>query len=752
MNRPIRSAAWVVVLVALAAAAILPGAAASAQDVSEAGERADGRVLIIAAPRLTWSEVAESRPPNLMRLLDMSAVASASIRTAGSTTRPGDAYLTIGAGNRMATTGDVDGTVVERTEPIVEGDPTAVFERTTGYTPAGPILAIGKPQLDAFNEDEYFFGAEAGSLAGALRSVDRSVAVIGNADRKFGMPGFRHVGLAAMDRRGQVSDGLVSSVLLRAEDAAAFGLSIDPVVFGQVFDRVWSTSDVVIAELSDLERAEAARRDATDEQGDRQYRRALASSDVLVGDMLESVDWAEDTVIVVAPTPPLEENQLTVFSIAGPGIRTGWATSSTTRRDGYVTLTDIAPTVLDGFDVDVPSAMTDTRISAHRSDDTLDSRIDVMIDRNQRAIARDRVFGPITVAFIVALVSGIVLAMLSLARLPRLSAWVRAIALVVLATPPATFLVGLVPIASSGALVAAVAGGAVLLAAVAALTRRVDPGLPPLALLVVLWLVLAADIATGGNLQINTVFGYSPIVAGRFAGFGNQAFSMISLAALLVGSVFVERRTAGRARASTATLVAVAVWFLLTIVLDGHPAMGSDVGGVLAFVPAATVALLMFGEVRIRPRLVALIGGGTVAVLSAFAALDLARDAEDRTHLGRFAAKVFDGDAGEIIQRKIAANLRVLTSVWAWVIPVALVYFVYLTWRPNRTLQRFHCEHPQFRAFGVSALTLGVLAMGLNDSGVSLPAMMLALVAAFVSYHVLDLEPSEATEPSEVTA
>jgi hypothetical protein len=84
--------------------------------------------------------------------------------------------------------------------------------------------------------------------------------------------------------------------------------------------------------------------------------------------------------------------------------------------------------------------------------------------------------------------------------------------------------------------------------------------------------------------------------------------------------------------------------------------------------------------------------------------------------------------------------------VWAWVIPVALIYFMYLTWRPNRTLQRLNRDHVQFRSFGVAALTLGVLAMALNDSGVSLPAIMVALVAAYVSYLVIEIERRERAE------
>ena len=61
--------------------------------------------------------------------------------------------------------------------------------------------------------------------------------------------------------------------------------------------------------------------------------------------------------------------------------------------------------------------------------------------------------------------------------------------------------------------------------------------------------MLGIDIVTGGWLQINTVFGYSPIVAGRFAGYGNQAFSLLAISALLVATagweVDVRRRPGG---------------------------------------------------------------------------------------------------------------------------------------------------------------------------------------------------------------
>ncbi|MFM7063334.1 MAG: hypothetical protein ACKO04_07550, partial [Actinomycetes bacterium] len=163
------------------------------------------------------------------------------------------------------------------------------------------------------------------------------------------------------------------------------------------------------------------------------------------------------------------------------------------------------------------------------------------------------------------------------------------------------------------------------------------------------------------------------------------------------------------------------------------------VGGVLAAAPAYAVCLLMLAGVKLRARLVALIAAVTIGILVGFAALDLSRPAAARTHLGRFAAKALDGGAGTILQRKLEANLNVLTStVWTIVIPAALIYFAYLTWRPNRFMQRVMESHPSFRPFGASAILLGVLAWGLNDSGVSMPAMMLMIALPYTAWLALD--------------
>src|SRR4029077_8874082 len=63
-----------------------------------------------------------------------------------------------------------------------------------------------------------------------------------------------------------------------------------------------------------------------------------------------------DLVIVIA-TPTGNADDPVPLGIAGPGFD-GDLTSDTTRTDGYVTSTDIAPTILDHFGLDVPSQMS----------------------------------------------------------------------------------------------------------------------------------------------------------------------------------------------------------------------------------------------------------------------------------------------------------------------------------------------------------------------------------------------------------
>ena len=65
--------------------------------------------------------------------------------------------------------------------------------------------------------------------------------------------------------------------------------------------------------------------------------------------------------------------------------------------------------------------------------------------------------------------------------------------------------------------------------------------------------LILIDVLVGARLQLNTLFGYTPTVAGWFAGIGNLAFAQISAGAvLLAGAGGLPRRGDGASRQPSA--------------------------------------------------------------------------------------------------------------------------------------------------------------------------------------------------------
>jgi hypothetical protein len=233
-------------------------------------------------------------------------------------------------------------------------------------------------------------------------------------------------------------------------------------------------------------------------------------------------------------------------------------------------------------------------------------------------------------------------------------------------------------------------------------------------------LVLLVDLLTGARLQLDAPAGYSPLVAGRFAGLGNVAFGVLAAAVLLALAAATARRPADVA------LVAVVAGGGLVVVVVGGPPWGSDVGGVLALVPGVvTLAVLRSGRRMTLLRLV-LAGLAGAAVVTALALADAARPEDDRTHLGRFVEQVRDGTFDVVLVRKAEAigNLLFANPATA-LLPVVVAAAVWLVVRPPGPLRAAFADVPAWRhgllALGVTA-AVGFLA---NDSGPAIPALAL---------------------------
>lgn len=694
------------------------------------------RVLIVSMPGVGWADVRADALPRLEAFTEQAAIGSLSTRIGRRVASTTDAYLTMGAGTR-ALAPTVDVAVALDPDESYGGISTAdVLRRRLGRVPAGvAYLAVGAARL---RNETSGFGADPGRLGGLLAAADIDRAVIANADAAEGFPTdepppdgsyARGAATVLMGPDGIVPSGTVGRGLLQSDPTAAFGRRLDEGAVLQAFDRVWRSGErvVVLVEASDLSRASAYAARSTPAQGERLRADALAASDALLAALLERTTSTRDAVVVVSPVAPGTEPELAVIAVRAPGLDGGLLRSSTTRRDGYVQLADVAPTVLNLLGEEAPSEIEGRPMEARSS--ARSKRVDNLADEVDAAERRDDLM-PIVVPTIIAALAVLVgLAVIRQVRGRALPLLAPA-ALVALGVVPATFAASHLPgVRGAGSFLAVALALACVVGGIAWLAewRRRGLGLLVAAGAIVGFFVV--DVLVGAPLQVNAAFGYSVAVAGRFVGIGNLAFALFGAASIVLAGAIVDRFGKRGVPWMVTLLVAV-------VLVEGLPMLGADVGGVLSMVPAFGVTALLLAGRRVLPRhLAALVGAGVVTVV-AFALVDVARDDSSRTHLARLVDHLVNRRweaVGDSLSRRLQASFGG-AELGAWAVVVAVIaaigMYALLVHRglvdPGRPLGP---DPGPPTAVTVGLVLLACLGLVVNDSSIAVPTTMLIVAA-----------------------
>jgi len=745
--------------VALAAVLVLPGGARAEDDDEVEVADDPGRVLVFSLPGLAWADVAEHDLPNLEAFFADSALANLATRAVRPQASAGAAYLTISAGARATTEDAIDGQVLAVDEESNGSRAGDVFRRRTGVEPDGAFVALAWPSILRANAGEPY-EAEAGLLADTLEDAGVVPTVFGNADgTEQATASFeRQVGLALADGDGVVRRGELGRVLQVDDPQRPFGVRTDHDVLADQVAEAWAAATpgpgnpgggVVLVEASDAARTLRYRVAVDGDRYDEIWAETLADADELFGRLMADVDPAEDTVLVVAPYNLPGDRDLTVAALGGRDIDPGFARSASTQRSGFLTLVDVAPTVLDRLGIVRPNKMEGRPAVLVDADEDLSARVDHLVDENEISRFRERLLTPTTTAVVLLLAVVVALAMAAHTAnwSPRARTAIGALALWNLALLPTSFVARAFPLESLGAgfywpfllvVAAAVAG---LALALGRWTGR--PRVPLLVMLGVVGAVVTADVMTGSNLSLGAAFGYSATGNSRLYGVSNYAYPQLAVAGFLLAGAIAVARPGRRGR-----WLAVGLLTAVTVVL-GVPIWGSDVGGVLAFTPSVVLFGMILWEHRVRLRLVVLGALATGVAITAFGLLDLSRPAGERAHLGRLFERV--GNEGveplfSLIERKLAANLRVSTeSLWVAAIPIALLFWAYLVRYPGRPYARIKERLPSLRAALAGALAAAVLGSLLNDSGAIVGGVASTVLALSLAFLLLHVDPEPAT-------
>ncbi|MCW2878490.1 MAG: hypothetical protein JWQ95_2590 [Sphaerisporangium sp.] len=657
--------------------------------------RADGpaRVALIGVPGLHWHDVNAADTPNLWRLAGQSAVGSLSVRAVGRTTCPYDGWLTVSAGVRSSVGSKC-------------GPPPAPEQQGAG------AVIPGFDWLWTVRDVKY-----AGTLGAAVHAAGQCTSAVG--------PG---AALALADRAGRV-DRYAPSPDKVADWSGCGVLAVDvddlvrPYINGE--------------RLSELpESLSPARRKA-----------ALRAADAKAGAVLGLLPQ-DTTVLLAGLADHGSEPHLRVAMWRAAGAQGHFLGAMSTHRDDMVILPDITATMLTAAGVAVPPTVIGVPWSASRTT-TLDDGITALRGADVAGQAIRAAGGPFFTGLAVLQVLFYGIAFLLLRRRRGLGG-VRVAALGLASLPASTFLVNLAPWDRAAvpvlALLAGVASCAVVLTGLALaapalwsrLRGRPEAGSvlgPPAVIAGVTAAVLVGDLLTGTPLQLNSLMGYTGVVGARYYGLGNIPFALLATAVLLLTTAVADGlvRT-GRRRVAVALVAGLGGFAML---LDGWPGIGSDFGGVIAFVPGiAVTALLVAGKKVSVVKLGAFCVAGGVLVMG-IAYLDYLRPPGSQTHLGRFAGQVFDGTFLPVILRKLTAMLSTLLSPNLMPIVVAaFAFLVFALLRPGTAsagvLPVAFERAPMLRAGLIGSLVSGVVGMLVNDSGAAVLSMALALAVPLV--------------------
>jgi hypothetical protein len=716
----------------LAIAAFLAVLAMAATPPAQAREPAFG-VLFVGIAGLAWQDVTAEDTPTLHSLVGPNAVASLTVRTVRARTCVVDGWLTLGAGRRATDLPDLDADDIPDRYCRPVPDPIRL--------PGDGAAVPGWEALETAQEEQTY---------------DTRLGLLGD---RIAATGFcaTPVGPGAALALAQ-SDGVAANYL---PDPAG----VDEDVLGACPVTVVDLGSIPPpGELGDEEAEKAAA----------QARRSAASAvDAALEQLLQNVP---DNVAVLvagiadsAPSPPPAEDEATTMApsalrvalAAGPQPDTSeygpnWLSSPSTRWTGLVQLTDIASTLAAYAGIADPSAGTVGRpwrpAGAHPG--SAQETIDQLVGTDRATQVFRTQSGPFFQILGVGEVIFFGGAVLWLRRHPagrwRLIRLVQYAALGAASFPVASFLANLSRwwrFERAGTLLWTTI--LVITVVVTALALR-GPWRqriygPPGAVAGLTAVVLAVDVSTGSNLQHASLLGLSPLVAGRFYGFGNIPYA-IFVASSLVAAAALAQLLLDRGHSRRTATLAAGLIGVLTVLIDGLPQAGADVGGILATVPGFAVLVLSIAGVRVTVGRMVVAGALAIGVVALIAWLDWLRPVPARTHFGEFFANVVDGDAWPVLWRKAQASIGTLqrSPYYGWLVPVAYGVIIWLVRAPGVSgIRTAVARWPLLRPLIWAGLVTGAAGFAVNDSGIIVPGLLLTVGIPLVVSAVADAQLAE---------
>lgn len=726
----------------------------SDRGVGQAGTPLARKVVIVVLSGLTWDDLELPQARTLRGIMESGWMANINVATLGKDRTVARALVSLGSGSR-ADAGPITALGYGAKDKVEEGLASDAYVRHSGRLPLeSAVLHLGVAELAHANVGTPY-PVRPGLMGSLVQALGFRTAIIGNADESLKAEPdsvHREAVALAMDELGRVDHGAVGKSNVMPDREMAFGLRSNVPFLLYGYRSLPEQVGLVVIDMGDMLRA--SRYGAKAAPSARRFLRgrALSRASGFV-DRLTKLVSDEAAIVIVSPTAAdggPESLTPTPFSLIVPRALSGYATSASTKRPGWVSGSDLVRTVgtvLIGSDraaAEVPGR------PVVRAGGPTQPSIPWLAAAARRVVASAEGRVAVLWMMLVAEILGVAVAvsLLSAKRWDegafRLT---EALLLGVVTLPLGGVLVGWLwqmlgsrPVAEGlvtpvgfGVLVAAFAAA---VASALSLTR-LRPSRQLLGVLGVTAIALAADQLMGSPAAFQGLFSYSLVDGSRYYGIGNEGWAVL-FTCIVIACALVLEGDHGRWRswgwAAAAVLLGVAF-------VVGSPILGANIGGFVAVGAGAATAWLGWLGKRPRAGWVLLAVGAVALGITLMVGLDLVRPAATGTHFSTAVREVTEGGSAglaAIVSRKLALNLAIFVRVPATLLLfVALGLWIVVRRRPSGQLAGFLSDRPRL-ATALTALTVaGLVGMVTNDTGVSIPVVMLGIALPAVAMLML---------------
>ena len=661
--------------------------ASTAQSAAKGGKR---RTVVVVTGGVRWDQLDHARAPNLAQLGASGAMANLVPLATRGAPCPVDTWLAFSAGRQISERA-ISTTPTCAQPPVAAGDVLPNWDRYTRALAA----TDQKARLGRFAESLHKAGVTTHSIG------DGGAYVLANGSGD--VPANHTPNPLTVKELGEETARSAAKYDLTIVDADAESYASDQErdaarqLFQEQRKELENDQQPTPTPTDGIGPENPTPPDTVDGSTLQPDRRAFSAINTLrVESILERVPAGTRVVIMSAvDIDTYSYMQLFVMadvSTKGRIIPVGLAGSDSVRHEGLIQMLDVVPTLFEWAGADrtgiagSPISVARTADACEQSQPCYTNRVDELADQSLHANKMRTFRGEFIQYMTWAAIGYFLLSLFFFARrfyastLGRRRAYAKLwqwLGLTLSALPLASLVANYFGWWSASRPYVALFGGswigaAAVAAAVLPLARL--HSLAPLTVVSCSTAALVAiDAATGSELMADSPVGFNLLTAARFYGIGNEAYALLASGAL-IGLAFLGvwlRRWGRFAAGGVVLFIGLAIG-----AIDALPSMGADFGGVLSFVPALGLLVLMVAKLRLSWRRLLVVGTVTMGAAVAIAVVDWMRPAEARTHLGRFVQSVVDGDLLAVVGRKLSTNIRLLSaSTHRWVVLAALLLF-----------------------------------------------------------------------------